>query len=72
MNYIQSCKREDHTVFDYSHYIYGGYGKQALEYEMLKYKEYFCKVCQEPALEHNWQSCNKESFDKQGLTLGIA
>ena len=72
MNHIWSCEGEDHKIFDCPHYTYGEYGKQAPGYGMVECEKYFYKRCQEPALEHNWWSYNKEGSNKQGPVSGIA
>ena len=64
MNYIWSCEGEDHKIFNCSHYTCGEYGKQALGHGIVKCKKYFCKMCQELALEHNWWSYGEEGSDK--------
>ena len=58
-------------VFVYPYYTCSSYSKQALGYRMVECKKYFCKICQEPALGHNWWSYNKKGFNKQGPTLEI-
>ena len=71
MNHIWSCEGKDHKIFDCSHYTYSEYGKQASRHGMVECEKYFCKMCQEPALEHNWWSCSEEGSDKQGPESGI-
>ena len=71
MNHIQSCEEEDYKIFNYSYYTCSKYGKQALGHGIVKCKKYFCKICQEPALGHNWWSCGEEGSDKQELVSEI-